>query len=686
MICVSIANPSLEKCLRVLGKLALSPAPADAGGPLAELRLEKIKGLDEAGIRRIFAMPCRIIATCRPEGMDEEMREGILLTAINSGAAYVDIELETAPERMKKIVAAARKAGCQVIVSYHDFEHTPKPVELGKIKEKCFSLGADIAKLACLAKNKQDVEAMLGLCERKRLVVPISMGPLGREERARIVMLGSPFTYAAHEDGQATAPGQVGRERMAEMLEKLKKSGRDETDASAGTDIRLFAVAGNPILHSKSPQMHNAAYAALGMDAVYFRLLGENAREVLATARAMGLDGLNITSPFKEEMAKAADRLDGSAARLEAVNTVLFEDNKSVGHNTDPMGVAGALEKAGVEMKSQKAVVIGAGGAAKAAVLALTEAGAVVTCANRTVKKAQGMAEKFGCHFCSLEKKDIVPALKEARILVSCIGTGERIAPKEALHEKLAVLEANYSLKSALSADAREAGCRRVRALDWLLYQGMGSFEIFTGQKAPEEAMRKILEGGGGEAGEDDAAGHGRAEAKRPETRIALVGLMGSGKTSVGKVLAKRTGLALMEMDEMIEEKAGRTVREIFEQEGEDRFREMESALLLELAKKDKMVVSCGGGIVLREENIELLRKHFTVVWLFAPARTLAGRTEGDANRPLLDHPDREGKLRSILRARMPAYASACDFALDAEKKPVKKIVEMIVHEIYRAG
>ncbi|VVB57388.1 Shikimate dehydrogenase (NADP(+)) [uncultured archaeon] len=666
MICVSLIGPTVRDCLAQLKEVSL-----------AEIRMDLISDLDEGGVKKIFSSPVKLIATCRPKDKENKQqnarREQLLLLAISGGAAFVDIELESPAEMRRRVAEAAKKAGCKVIVSHHDFEKTPMRQELAGIKARCLEEGADVAKLACMARSEEDVQRMLDLCDPR--TVAIAMGPMGVEARAKIVSLGSPFTFAAFDEKSAAAPGQVGRERMEKMMQETGKAARDGKTTENGehpasrTPI-LLAVSGNPVHHSQSPALHNAGLASLGIEGAYFRLLGGDAAEVLRTARAMGLRGLSVTSPFKEEMAHLVHELNGAARELGAANTVVLEKGKAVGYNTDGLGVSGPLAAAGVSLSGARAVVVGSGGAAKAAVLALQKAGASVVMANRTVAKIEAFAKKFGCETCTLEPAELGPKLAQASILVSCTSTHERFIEPSLLHSELAVLDAHYTKPTALVADAKAAGCKIVSAQDWLLYQGLEAFRLFTKREAPAEAMRQ---------GVLSAQQAGPKQANK----IALIGMMGCGKSAVGKRLTDGAGLRLVEMDAEIERKAGRRVAEIFEKEGEAKFRQMESALLSELAgRKDKFVVSCGGGVVLDERNVELLQTHFYTVWLWADEEDILARVGSKTSRPLLNRPDKREAVRRLLEERKVRYASACDLAISTQNRTPKKIAEMIAHEI----
>ena len=244
--------------------------------------------------------------------------------------------------------------------------------------------------------------------------------------------------------------------------------------------------------------MFNAAFKALGMPARHVRLAAGDAREALQKARARGVWGLNITAPFKEDFARLCDLLDVTAETVGAVNTVVIRNGRLMGHNTDVYGVAQALRSNGVTLKGEKAVVLGAGGAAKAAVHALLSGGAKVTVANRTAQKAQGIAESMGCGHSSLRAAELREAFRNADIVVSAVSTTERIVPRNVLKGTMTILEAYYTTETALMRVARQKGCRVIDGREWLLFQGAKAFEIFTRRKAPLEVMRKAVYAGTG--------------------------------------------------------------------------------------------------------------------------------------------------------------------------------------------
>jgi shikimate dehydrogenase len=428
----------------------------------------------------------------------------------------------------------------------------------------------------------------------------------------------------------------------------------------------LFAVAGKPVLHSRSPQMHNAAFATLGMDARYVRLAAESAEEALCAANELGLRGMNVTSPFKEEIARLVHKKSDGASKLGAVNTVVFGDGEPYGCNTDPDGVFGALGASGTEISGKKAVVLGAGGAAKAAVYALLAKNAAVTVANRTAAKAKAVADAFGCDSCPIDAAG--EAISRADILVSALSTADFVVEPQWLRKGHLVLDANYASETALVREAKKRGCTVVDGREWLLHQGAKAFSVFTRKEAPLDAMRKAA------YAKPEGAGKGN---------IALIGMMGSGKDSVAKALSAKTGMPVLGTDALVEEKAGRMVREIFAKEGEEAFRKRESAALASLRDAEGSAINCGGGIVIAEKNRKALRRLAMVAWLWADVRTIMARVPRDGTRPLLEGEAPEKRLRALLGERMAAYAESSDMVLVTDRKTPEQVAERILYEIH---
>jgi len=263
----------------------------------------------------------------------------------------------------------------------------------------------------------------------------------------------------------------------------------------------VYGLIGRPVEHSLSPPMHEAAYDARSLDARYVTLEPDPGRieEAIDGADALGVAGLNVTVPFKQDVLPAVDTTP-TAAAVGAVNTISFDGGTPTGHNTDTEGVIRAFDHHDVAIEGQSAVVVGAGGAGRAATYALADAGAETFVANRTVERAAELAEEFadlGVEAGGLEALD--DRLPAADLLVNAtsVGMDEPDAspvPAELLHGDLAVLDAVYSpLRTKLLRDAADVGATTVDGAWMLLYQGVAAFERWTGVDAPVAAMNRAL-------------------------------------------------------------------------------------------------------------------------------------------------------------------------------------------------
>lgn len=213
MICISIAHLDFNTCKEILKSI-----------DLAELRLDLLK-FSTQQVREIFAVPTRLIATLRPGAVSEDQRKQRLIAAIEAGAAYVDIEIESDAAFKHAIITAARENNCKVIVSYHDYDETPVSHLLNKLVRRCCYEGGDIAKIACQVNSEADAARILSLYDSKvaKSIIALGMGPKGRITRIAAPLLGAPFTYAALSEGSETAPGQMGQETLQTIIEKIKK-------------------------------------------------------------------------------------------------------------------------------------------------------------------------------------------------------------------------------------------------------------------------------------------------------------------------------------------------------------------------------------------------------------------------------------------------------------------------------
>ena len=274
---------------------------------------------------------------------------------------------------------------------------------------------------------------------------------------------------------------------------------------------RLTGVIGDPVSHSRSPAMHNAAFAALGLDWCYVPLLvkAERFAAALRGLVALGFVGANVTIPHKERAAVLADELSEAARAVGAVNTLTVQGERLLGDNTDVGGTLRALDEAGVRVAGCRAVVLGAGGAARGVAYALAQARAAVTLANRTPERAERLAAELapvvGAPLEAIPLGDgqaLQARLEDAALLVNTTSVGMHPRPdRSPLPEgvryppDLAVLDLVYApQQTRLLRDAAAQGCRTVEGLRVLIHQGALSFEAWTGRPAPLEVMARAVE------------------------------------------------------------------------------------------------------------------------------------------------------------------------------------------------
>jgi len=255
----------------------------------------------------------------------------------------------------------------------------------------------------------------------------------------------------------------------------------------------VFGIIGWPVGHSLSPAMHNAAFQALGVKAVYGLLptTPEDLAQAISGIKALHIKGVSVTIPHKEAVIPLLDELDPVAREIGAVNTILNRGGSLWGTNTDWLGVKKALEEV-VSLTGQRAVVVGAGGAARAVVYALKKARAAVEIYNRTWEKAQALAQDFGVEarpWAALGQAD-----GEILVQTTSVGLKEDRSPvpREILGRFKVVMDIVYDpLETRLLREARAEGCLVVNGLKMLVYQGAEQFKLFTGLEPPVELMEQ---------------------------------------------------------------------------------------------------------------------------------------------------------------------------------------------------
>ncbi|HEY1901816.1 MAG TPA: shikimate dehydrogenase [Terracidiphilus sp.] len=441
------------------------------------------------------------IATCRRKQFGGHFvgtltaEFAILLAAAEAGCQIVDLEVESAeaakPAALKKFRQELRAAAAALLLSFHDFTRT-KGLEQAAKRIEAFE--PDFVKVVSTARSLSDNLAVLKLIEDRSLsaqVVGIAMGEEGLLSRVLGPRAGAAFTFAAFSDGAETAPGQI----TARTLRDLYRF--DQLDRAT----QLFGVAGNPIAHSLSPLMHSTAFRKENVDAVLLPLKVRTLSDLLTVVRELPLAGVAVTMPLKQEVLPyLANPVHRNAVplthRIGACNTLrVGADGKIVGFNTDVDGVVRPLEKR-LKLRGARIAVLGAGGAARAAVFGLVAQGVEVFIVNRTHEKAVALAREAKAK----SLKHELLAKNRFDVLINSTPCGMKeskqampIAPNE-LNAGLVFDMVYNPLETPLLKLARERGIPVVTGLEMFVQQGARQFEIWTGKPAPEADMLRVVE------------------------------------------------------------------------------------------------------------------------------------------------------------------------------------------------
>jgi 3-dehydroquinate dehydratase / shikimate dehydrogenase len=409
----------------------------------------------------------------------------VLSKAAAAGFHIVDVELESAEAMKKGEIQKLRETGVALIVSHHDFNGTK---DLDGIFKRIAPFEPDFIKIVPTAKSLVDNVTLMRFIERMEdhsNIIGICMGDAGIISRVLGVRAGSAFTFAAASIGEETGPGQIAARTLIETYRI------DQVDAAT----KVYGVAGNPIRSSLSPIMMNTAFRRETVNAVYLALQAAKLSDLLKLVNEIPIQGLSITMPLKQEIMGHLEKTDPLSAKIGACNTVLrAQDGKLYGFNTDVAGITGPLEKR-LSLRGAKVLVLGAGGAARAAVFGLRDKGAEVFILNRTAETAQKLARQSGSK--TIKKDAVSKTTFDAIVNATPIGMAGIKAPQlleaKDLNTKL-VFDLVYNpLETPLLRMARQKGIPIITGIEMFVQQGARQFEIFTGKPAPEEEMLRVV-------------------------------------------------------------------------------------------------------------------------------------------------------------------------------------------------
>jgi len=490
-IFVSLAAPTLSALETLAARVA--------GVPVGyELRLDYLRDFTQFEVQ-LHQMLLRLhfpqtIATCRlasAGGMlrgttEDQIR--VLLAAVRAGCQWVDVEIETIEKAGAAVLREFRPA--KVIASYHDFHKTPA---LGATYRRLARLPVQAVKIATQARYLRDNLQIRRLLKAHRRRAPrlvaLAMGAPGIPSRLLSLLWGSAFTYASPPNHSPAAEGQIPAEVMRSVYRVERLDNRTQ----------LYSVLGSHAAISLSPAMQNAAFQAKHVNAVFLPCQTHQLPDFLTFAREVKMQGFAVTMPYKRAILNALEWIDPLANRIGACNTVAVQRGRWLGWNTDAAAVVEVLTKR-LRLAGSRILILGAGGAARAAAYAVRAEGAEVILAARREQAARTLARGLAAQVVPWSSAEGLEV--DAVINATPVGMYPHV---DSTPIDLARLRARvvfdmvyYPLSTRLLTEARGRGLTTISGLEMLVAQGARQFEIWTGMAAPralmEQAVRQALD------------------------------------------------------------------------------------------------------------------------------------------------------------------------------------------------
>ncbi|MCR5278783.1 MAG: shikimate dehydrogenase [Lachnospiraceae bacterium] len=367
--------------------------------------------------------------------------------------------------------------------------------------------------------------------------------------------------------------------------------------------------------------------------------------ELESFMRKKDFRGINVTIPYKEQVIPYLDYVDPAAARIGAVNTIVNKNGKLRGYNTDYYGMKALLNKHKMSLRDKHVLILGTGGTSKTAYQVAKDLGA------SKITKVSRKESPEAVSYVTASKMDdtefiinttpvgMYPNMDASPMDISCF------------HNLEGVVDCIYNpYNTDLVLQAREMGVKATGGLYMLVMQAVKAAKIFTGTDIDREKIKSVY-----------------LEIKLQKSTISFIGMPAVGKTTFGKLSAEKFGLKFVDTDDYIEEKAGMTIPEIFEKYGEDHFRKLETEAIMEVSKCPGSIIATGGGCVKKPENMAVLRRTGTVIFLNRDSKNI----KPSAGRPLSDSAE---KLAKLYEERMPLYRKYSEFAIELKGRPVENL------------
>ncbi len=480
-VCACIAEKETARAL------AAAEEARRMGADTVEFRLDLMETFDLASLVTKRPLPAIVTFRSPDQGGGREVpddeRLKYLNQAVGLGVEYVDVE-----HGLEAKISARKRT--QVISSFHDFEAFPP--DLAETVASMDKANSDITKVAVATADAHECLQLYGLLlEAKKPMIALGVGEGGVSSRVLSLKYGAYLTYASL--NEAVAPGQVPLDEMVKLYRAKEIS----------HSTAVYGVIGRPLAHSLSPAMHNSAFAAVGLDAVYVPLLVRKNPAGFARSMAeLGGVGFSVTIPHKVAAMNAADELEPFARKIGAINTLVVRGRKLLGANTDAAAAVSAVERASGSLRGKKVLLLGAGGAGRAIAFALAARGARLVVANRTEDRGRSLAKEAGASFVPMS--ELSRASFDVLVNATSVGmhpkTNETPIRQGLIPENAVVFDAVYNpIRTRLLREAAERGAKTVDGLTMFVDQGAAQFRMWTGLEPPIEIMReealKRLEG-----------------------------------------------------------------------------------------------------------------------------------------------------------------------------------------------
>jgi 3-dehydroquinate dehydratase/shikimate dehydrogenase len=446
-----------------------------------------------------------MVATCRRSKAGGKFNGSVakeldlLAKAASLGCQLVDIELESASQMKPRDWEKLHRNGASIILSYHDFRATKN---LEKTYDQMKQYPADFIKVVTTAKELYDNVTMMKFLVSKsdeRPLIGLTMGEQGLISRVLSVRAGSVFTFGAAIPGEETAPGQIAARALRETFRI------EQVDAAT----RVYGVAGDPVTQSLSPAMMNTAFRRENLNAVYLSLHAKTIQDLMRCVRDIPIHGFSVTMPYKEAILRFLDKTDPITQKVGACNTVIrSQDGNLYGFNTDVAGVIRPLEQR-MAINGSRFLVLGAGGAARAAVFGLKERGGEVYVLNRTAAAGQKLARQAHARF--IQRAQLAKLVAKQKLSFDCIinatpvgmdvngangkgNTEEKPLLSESELATRYVFDMVYTpAETRFTKMARAKGIHVIPGVEMFVHQGARQFEIWTGKPAPVDEMMKVV-------------------------------------------------------------------------------------------------------------------------------------------------------------------------------------------------